>query len=152
MNYHQYMDSDIGTILLEANDSGITRVAFVGKAEDDTASCALLDEAARQLREYLDGSRRDFDLPLSLHGTPFQIAVWAALRQIPYGEVRSYGDIARAIGKPGAARAVGMANHRNPIAIIIPCHRVIGADGSLTGYGGGLDRKRFLLTLEGVHI
>ena len=152
MNYHQYMDSDIGTIWLEANDGGITRVAFAGKAEDDTASCALLDEAARQLREYLDGSRRDFDLPLSLHGTPFQIAVWAALRQIPYGEVRSYGDIARAIGKPGAARAVGMANHRNPIAIIIPCHRVIGADGSLTGYGGGLDRKRFLLTLEGVHI
>lgn len=109
---------------------------------------ALLEEAARQLREYFAGQRREFDLPLRLRGTAFQMQVWQVLQAIPYGEVRTYGEIARAIGKPKACRAVGMANHNNPISIIVPCHRVVGAGGSLTGYGGGLENKRFLLELE----
>jgi len=107
-----------------------------------------LRDAALQLDEYFAGRRTRFDLPLAPVGTPFQKAVWRALTRIPYGETASYGDIARAIGQPSASRAIGGANHRNPIAIVIPCHRVIGADGSMTGYGGGLDRKRLLLGLE----
>jgi methylated-DNA-[protein]-cysteine S-methyltransferase len=101
-----------------------------------------------QLDEYFAGSDRRFDLPLSLTGNQFELRVWQALQEIPYGETVSYGEIARRIGDPAAARAVGLANGRNPIALIVPCHRVIGADGSLTGYGGGLERKRFLLDLE----
>jgi methylated-DNA-[protein]-cysteine S-methyltransferase len=104
--------------------------------------------AVTQLEEYFAGRRTRFDLPLAPRGTAFQRAVWGALTRIPYGETASYGDIARAIGKPAASRAIGGANHRNPIAIIIPCHRVIGADGSMTGYGGGLPRKQRLLALE----
>ena len=150
----RYMDTPMGTLLLDADDIGITRVEFVRQMTDEVVSenAPLLLEAERQLREYFAGVRKSFDLPLSLHGTPFQMAVWDSLQTIPYGETRSYGDIARQIGRPGAARAVGMANHRNPICIIVPCHRVIGADGSLTGYGGGLDKKEALLKLEGVHI
>jgi methylated-DNA-[protein]-cysteine S-methyltransferase len=114
----------------------------------------LLDPSANarivaQIEEYFSGERRVFDLPVSLDGTPFQMAVWKALARIPYGETRSYGQIAEAVGRPGAARAVGMANHANPIPIVIPCHRVIGHDGSLTGYGGGLDIKARLLSMEG---
>lgn len=109
---------------------------------------AALEAAAAQLREYLAGERTDFDLPLRPHGNEFEQAVWAELLRIPYGETTSYGEIARRIGHPGSARAVGRANGRNPIAIVVPCHRVIGSDGSLTGYGGGLDLKRALLTLE----
>lgn len=105
-------------------------------------------EATRQLREYFSGARRDFDLKLEPEGTVFQKKVWEALLEVPYGETRSYGEIAKAIGNPKAARAVGMANNRNPISIIIPCHRIVGADGSLTGYGGGLDKKTYLLELE----
>jgi methylated-DNA-[protein]-cysteine S-methyltransferase len=101
-----------------------------------------------QLAEYFDVRRRDFEIPLAPAGTPFELAVWAALREIPYGETVSYGELAARIGRPDAARAVGAANGRNPIAVIIPCHRVIGADGSLTGYGGGIERKRMLLELE----
>jgi methylated-DNA-[protein]-cysteine S-methyltransferase len=104
--------------------------------------------AHAQLDEYFAGDRTEFDLPLHPSGTPFQLKVWDALRTIPYGEVRSYGEIAEQIGKPGAARAVGLANGRNPISIIVPCHRVIGASGALTGYGGGLERKQALLDLE----
>ena len=104
--------------------------------------------SSRQLEEYFAGKRKQFDLPLSLRGTEFQRQVWAALRDIPYGVTRSYGQIAQAVGRPKAVRAVGMANHRNPISIIVPCHRVVGADGSLTGYGGGLENKKFLLALE----
>ncbi|MBQ8510492.1 MAG: methylated-DNA--[Clostridia bacterium] len=110
------------------------------------------DRVCGQIREYLDGKRRTFDLPYALHGTPFQMSVWRALCDIPYGETRSYADIARAVGNPKACRAVGMSNHRNPISIIVPCHRVIAADGSIGGYGGGLDMKEALLTLEGVKI
>ena len=108
-------------------------------------------EAARQLQEYFAGCRREFSLPLAPRGTEFQRQVWYALEGIPYGETRTYGEIARAIGKPKACRAVGMANHRNPLSILVPCHRVVGADGSLTGYGGGLEAKQFLLELEKRH-
>ena len=108
----------------------------------------LLKKAAKQLTEYFAGKRREFDLPLDFTGTGFQKKVWAALLTIPYGETRSYGEIAKQIGNPKACRAVGMANNRNPIAIICPCHRVIGADGSLVGFGGGLPAKQFLLDLE----
>ena len=105
-------------------------------------------DAAAQLEAYFAGALSDFTLDLRLIGTPFQQRVWAALRTIPYGETRSYGQIAAQIGAPAAARAVGLANGRNPIAIVVPCHRVIGASGRLTGYGGGLDRKQILLALE----
>ncbi|MGF1425366.1 methylated-DNA--[protein]-cysteine S-methyltransferase [Kitasatospora sp. LaBMicrA B282] len=105
--------------------------------------------AADQLAAYFAGELRTFDLELALHGTPFQQRVWQQLRTIPYGETRSYGELAAALGLPNAARAVGLANGRNPIGVIVPCHRVVGADGSLTGYGGGLPRKRRLLALEG---
>ncbi len=144
----KYIESPVGTLLLEAEGGAITRLEYVDHAGRDD-SCPLLDEAEGQLREYFEGKRRAFDLPLAPEGTAFQRRVWAALREIPWGEVRSYGDIARRIGQPGATQAVGGANHRNPIAILIPCHRVIGADGGMTGYGGGLDRKRALLRLEG---
>jgi len=111
----------------------------------------LLRKAADQLEEYFSGSRKTFDLPLSYQGTPFQMADWNALLTIPYGETRSYKQIAQQIGRPGAYRAVGMANNRNPISIIIPCHRVIGHDGSMVGYGGGLAYKEYLLQLEQKH-
>lgn len=101
-----------------------------------------------QLGEYFAGERREFDVPLAMHGSPFELRVWEALRDILYGATASYGEIARRVGRPSAARAVGLANGRNPIAVIVPCHRVIGADGSLTGYGGGIERKRLLLELE----
>ena len=110
----------------------------------------LIKEAHSQLVEYLAGNRREFDLPLDPLGTDFQKRVWTTLREIPYGEVRSYKEIAEAIGNPKAVRAVGGANNRNPISIVVPCHRVIGTDGSLTGYGGGLPMKEKLLKLEGV--
>lgn len=129
-------------------------------AKDGTASLSriehveeketfLLREAYRQLREYLAGNRQEFALPLALQGTAFQRRVWDELQRIPYGQTRSYGQIATAVGCPGGARAVGMANNRNPVAVIVPCHRVIGADGSLVGYGHGLPVKAALLRLEG---
>ncbi len=111
-------------------------------------SPAAFAEVESQLQEYFAGQRRAFQLSLTLQGTPFQRSVWEALQEIRYGETVSYGEIARRVGQPLAARAVGIANGRNPIAVIVPCHRVIGADGTLTGYGGGLHRKRFLLELE----
>lgn len=106
-------------------------------------------ELTRQLGEYFAGERRRFDLPLAPEGTPFQRAVWSELARIPFGETRSYGEVARALGKPGASRAVGRANGANPIPIVVPCHRVVGSDGSLTGFGGGLEAKAALLALEG---
>ncbi len=109
---------------------------------------AAFADVAQQLEEYFAGRRHDFDLELAPQGSDFELSVWRALCDIPYGETASYGEIARRVGAPGAARAVGLANGRNPIAVIVPCHRVIGADGSLTGYGGGLERKRLLLDLE----
>jgi len=112
----------------------------------------LIKETVKQLDEYFSGKRRDFNLPLVLHGTDFQVKVWNALRQIPYGETCTYGEIARMIGSPKACRAVGMANNRNPIPVIIPCHRVIGSNGSLTGYAGGLEIKQKLLNLENLAV
>lgn len=144
-----YMESAIGTILISEDGVGITKVHFVGDEERvEEERSPLLLEAERQLKEYFLGERKVFELPLSLEGTEFQKKVWEQLLKIPYGETRSYGQIAAAAGNAKAGRAVGMANNRNRIAIVIPCHRVIGADGSLTGYGGGLDIKRFLLELE----
>ncbi|MGH2903359.1 MAG: methylated-DNA--[protein]-cysteine S-methyltransferase [Solirubrobacteraceae bacterium] len=113
-----------------------------------TESAAPFAEVTAQLREYFAGERTTFEVQLAPPGAPFELEVWRALREIPYGETVSYGEIARRVGQPTAARAVGTANGRNPIAVIVPCHRVIGADGSLTGYGGGLERKRLLLELE----
>ena len=144
-------ESSIGKILIAEEDGSITLVGFLASEPPPEASdpqTPLLQETVKQLREYFDGKRRRFDLPLKLRGTPFQLAVWDALCRIPYGETRSYSEIAAAVGSARACRAVGMANNRNPISIIVPCHRVIGKDRSLTGYGGGLDRKEFLLSLE----
>lgn len=137
----------MGRLRLEEENGRLCRVSFTGEAEK--APCTpLLCEAARQLTEYFAGERQKFDLPLETAGTPFQRAVWAELAKIPYGETRSYAQLAAAVGSPRACRAVGMANHRNPIAIVLPCHRVVGASGALTGYAGGLDKKRWLLELE----
>jgi methylated-DNA-[protein]-cysteine S-methyltransferase len=112
------------------------------------AETQLIKKAAAQIEEYLNGKRKKFSFPLDMHGTEFQMDVWRALQTIPYGETRSYKEIAELVKRPKAVRAVGMANHRNPISIIVPCHRVIGHNGSLTGYGGGLPLKRYLLELE----
>ena len=143
------MSSPIGTIAIAETDGAITHVLF-GECGEAGEKTELLSEAERQFSEYFAGTRRAFELPLNPSGTPFQKEVWRALSEIPYGETRSYAEIARAVGRDKAFRAVGMANHNNPISIIIPCHRVIGADGALTGYGGGLEKKRFLLRLEGL--
>jgi methylated-DNA-[protein]-cysteine S-methyltransferase len=139
-------ESPLGPLALTEVDGVLRRLDFTSAPSDTTTP--LLREAERQLRAYFAGELRQFDLPLDPQGTPFQQQVWAALREIPYGEVRSYGQIAAAIGNPKACRAVGMANHRNPLPILIPCHRVCGSDGSLTGYGGGIERKQWLLELE----
>ena len=126
--------------------------AYAAAGDEVLRKTEALAEAARQLDEYFQGKRRAFDLPLKLNGTEFQRAVWNALLEIPYGETRSYHDIAKRLNKPGAARAVGQANHRNPLWIIVPCHRVVQAGGGLGGYGGGLEVKRRLLELEGVRM
>jgi methylated-DNA-[protein]-cysteine S-methyltransferase len=144
------MDSPIGELLLAGDEDGLRRVSMSPFAVDAewTRDDEAFANARQQLEQYFRGDRRDFDLPVQLDGNRFELSVWDALRSIPYGETASYGEIARELGHPDAPRAVGAANGRNPVAIIVPCHRVIGADGSLTGYGGGLERKRFLLDLE----
>lgn len=144
MIYH----SPVGELAISFEDGAVTALQRVTEPVTVSAATDLTAEVFRQLDEYFAGMRRDFDFPIRLHGTLFQEKVWAALRTIPYGETRSYRDIAAAIGKPKACRAVGMANHRNPICIVVPCHRVIGAGGALVGYGGGLDMKKGLLELE----
>ena len=155
-SYHDF-DTPIGILRLVGNQRHLERVDLPNTAarqpdaawrEKRSALPAALGAAKRQLVEYFDGTRRDFDLPLAPHGTAFQCRVWEALRRISYGETISYGELARRIGKPTASRAVGAANGRNPLAIVVPCHRVIGADGTLTGYGGGLPVKQALLSLE----
>ena len=142
--------SPIGPLVIAEDGAGISELLLRETIPDGSCEemTPLLREAVRQLTEYFAGTRRDFSLPLSLHGTPFQLADWETLRLIPYGETRSYRQIAELIGNPKACRAVGGANHRNPILIVVPCHRVIAADGSLGGYGCGLNTKRFLLELE----
>jgi methylated-DNA-[protein]-cysteine S-methyltransferase len=150
------IDSPIGPLMLTADADGRLTGVYMevhahgpdGVAPEWTRDDGMFTEVKRQLDEYFAGERTTFDLPLNPAGTPFQRRVWDALRTIPYGEVCSYGEIAEQIGKPGAARAVGLANGRNPISVIVPCHRVIGASGALTGYGGGLERKQLLLDLE----
>lgn len=147
------LDSPIGRLSLLASDKGISEIRFANhlcplpKTKENKNQ--FLEAAGVQFKEYFAGTRRIFELTLDEGGTDFQRSVWAALRAIPFGETASYGAIAKAIGKPKAARAVGMANNRNPIPIITPCHRVIGSDGSLTGFAGGLDTKRWLLGHEG---
>ena len=152
MTYTTYMESPVGPLLLEADDEGLRRVAFsqVGQAIRLPLP-EPLQIAVTQLAAYFAGDLRTFNLELKLTGTPFQLAVWRALQDIPYGETTSYGELARRVGTPKGSRAVGLANGANPIAIVVPCHRVIGSNGKLTGYGGGLDNKQTLLTLERRH-
>ena len=148
-------DTEIGRIAIGENGGAIALLRLPGEEGPGTVvqhETELLRKAAEQLREYLRGERKMFDLPLAPEGTAFQKAVWSALQEIPYGQTRTYKDIAEAIGCPKGFRAVGLANNRNPIMIIIPCHRVIGSDGSLTGYAGGTHIKKYLLELEGVKV
>ena len=155
--YYCYLDTPIGEILLAGDEGALSLVGFPdGKMRRDPEPDWIykekpFSEAIRQLNEYFAGDRQEFDLPLRLDGTEFQLLVLDELRRIPYGETTSYGDIAERIGRPTAVRAVGAANGRNPIPIIVPCHRVIGASGDLTGFGGGLDTKKALLKLESEH-
>lgn len=152
---HTVIDSPYGPLTLVADDDGALCGLYMADQRhrppeenfgerDETPFFEAID----QLQAYFAGELKDFTLELRLHGTPFQRTVWDQLRRIPYGETRSYGDLADALGNPGASRAVGLANGKNPIGIIVPCHRVVGANGSLTGYGGGLDRKKRLLDFE----
>ena len=160
------MESPIGPLTLAMTPRGICYIEF-GAGERTQIELRVwthrrfrsvrlersdreLEHAVKQLTEYFDGRRRRFDLPVDLYGTPFQLRVWRELQSIPYGEVRSYKELARAIGAPKAVRAVGGANNKNPVPILVPCHRVIGSNGSLVGYGGGLSIKEYLLKLEGV--
>lgn len=129
-------------------DNAVTLLMRTSEPARSEGRTALTDAVFQQVTEYLNGLRREFDFPYTLHGTEFQRKVWRALCAIPYGETRTYGEIAAAVGNPKACRAVGMANHCNPILIAVPCHRVIGANGKLVGYGSGLDMKRSLLQLE----
>ncbi|MFD1662418.1 methylated-DNA--[protein]-cysteine S-methyltransferase [Streptomyces caeni] len=154
MKQHTVIDSPYGPLTLVGTDGVLSGLYMVGQRHrppeeafgerDDTP----FDEAAEQLAAYFAGELKEFTLELRLQGTPFQHSVWEQLRMIPYGETRSYGQLADALGNPGASRAVGLANGKNPIGIIVPCHRVVGANGGLTGYGGGLDRKKRLLDFE----
>jgi len=149
------IDSPIGPLTMVLNEEGVlTELRFHRKGDDPppvnrqppTANC---EPVIAQLTDYFSGTRKSFDLPLSLHGTPFQLSVWNELLNIPYGETITYAELARRTGKPAAIRAVGAANGANPIPVIVPCHRVIGSNGTLTGYGGGIERKQWLLALEG---
>jgi methylated-DNA-[protein]-cysteine S-methyltransferase len=154
MNF-TYVDSPVGKLLVAGDDRGrVTTVAMAGQRYEAEPEPGWrfdpdgLESMADQLHRYFARELKDFDLPLAPEGTPFQRTVWDQLQAIPYGETISYAELARRVGRPGAARAVGSANGRNPIAIVIPCHRVIASDGTLGGYGGGLGRKQFLLDLE----
>ena len=151
------MASPLGPLTVLASDNDVHAIAFAGdrteqakinfpRAEDHP----IINAATEQLAMYFDGTLKVFDLPLDLRGTNFQKRVWKLLLEIPFGETRTYGDLARTLGNAGASQAVGAANGKNPVAIVVPCHRVIGASGHLTGYAGGMDKKKFLLTHEGV--
>ena len=156
LRYSRY-DSPVGPLVLAVSEKGLVTLGFdrgifppaknksIVWEESETGARTFM----RELNEYFAGERREFSFPLDLRGTPFQLQCWNALLEIPYGETRTYADVARTVGKPQAFRAVGLANNRNPIAIVVPCHRVIASDGTLCGYGGGLDVKRKLLELEG---
>lgn len=152
---YTHIDSPVGPLLLAGSDSGLRAIEFdasrhsvprgAGWAE---GTHCVLDLVSAQLREYFEGRRTAFEVPLAPEGTPFQQQVWRTLATIPYGRTISYGELAARVGRPHASRAVGAANGRNPLPIVLPCHRVIGANGALTGFGGGLPTKRFLLQLE----
>jgi len=144
-------DTKIGKVGIIDNGNSITEIYFANNLDTNkvtTKETPLIKEAVRQLNEYFEGKRQDFNLPLDPKGTTFQKDVWKVLETIPYGETWSYKQVAEKVNSPKAYRAVGMANNRNPIAIVIPCHRVIGANGKLVGYGGGLDIKEYLLNME----
>jgi methylated-DNA-[protein]-cysteine S-methyltransferase len=154
-------DSPVGTLTLVAGETGLRAVAWpdrngrhvgLSRALVTAGSSPVLTETARQLDEYFAGTRTSFDVPLELDGTSFQLAAWRALGRIPYGETRSYAEQAARIGRPTAVRAVGAANGRNPVSIVLPCHRVVGSDGALRGFGGGLDVKEWLLAHEGARL
>ena len=153
--YYTYLESPVGPFLVAGDSSALAITSFSTGHQHRRPGSDWIDDrrplefAIRQLDEYFAGERSAFDLPLRIVGTPFQKEVWEALRDVPFGETASYGQIARAIGRPNASRAVGAANGANVLPIIIPCHRIIGADGSLTGFGGGLETKVFLLAHEG---
>ena len=155
--FYSFMDSPIGQLTLAGDRDVLKVIGFSSgsKARGADADWERFDEpfrrAKKQLVEYFAGDRRDFELVLAPDATPFQASVLEALQEIPYGETRSYGDVARSIGNPKAVRAVGSANGNNPLPIVIPCHRVVGSNGTLTGFGGGLPAKRFLLDLESSH-
>lgn len=157
-HYSKTIWSPVGELTLVADDRGLAAILWENDkpgrvrlgALREKADHPVLLETERQLAQYFAGTRRAFDVPLSFAGTDFQKRVWATLLAIPFGETRSYGEIADQLGAPGASRAVGAANGRNPISIIAPCHRVVGSDGKLTGFAGGLEAKRFLLDLEAV--
>lgn len=157
---HQYTHyySPLGKMILQSNLEGLSGAWFTTENTmplelgEYTESCPILVQTINQLGEYFSGKRKEFDLPLSAKGSEFQQKIWQILRSIPYGETWSYGQLAQAVGQPKAARAVGMANSKNPISIIVPCHRVIGKNGTLTGYAGGIERKAYLLELEQKHM
>jgi len=148
-----FYDSPAGLLKITATELGISEVSFVSNQSNDPMVVqdqdSIVENGIRQLKQYFEGQLKAFDLPLDPIGTPFQKQVWHSLKQIPFGKTVSYLDIAKLLGDPNKIRAVGGANGKNPIAIIVPCHRVIGSDGSLTGYAGGMDKKRWLLQFEG---
>ena len=152
--FYATLDTPIGSLLCAGDGDALTGIFMEAHRHGPVRTPAWREDprkfgaAFRQLGDYFEGKRHDFDLPLAAEGTPFQKRVWAALREIPFGETTSYGALARTLGVPAASRAVGAANGRNPLSIVVPCHRVIGAGGALTGYGGGLARKRWLLQHE----
>lgn len=148
MNSYAVYPFPFGQLKIGYQDDAVTLLMRTDEPARDEGRTPLTELVFQQVTEYLNGQRRDFDFPYVLQGTEFQQRVWRALCAIPYGETRTYGEVAAAVGSPKAARAVGMANHRNPILIAVPCHRVIGADGRLVGYGSGLDMKEALLRLE----
>jgi len=155
VNYRCEIKTDLGTMTLIETENKISHISFSAMEkflEIPIKKTMLLEKAEQQILEYFEGKRQNFSLPIAPEGTAFQKKVWKALQNIPYGQTRSYGEIAKEIGQCHAARAVGNANHNNPIAIVIPCHRVIGANGKLTGYYRGIDKKEFLLKLEGALI
>jgi methylated-DNA-[protein]-cysteine S-methyltransferase len=147
--FYSYFKSPIGLVQIGGTASEVTSLDFVERRREKTESHPLIDRAARQIAEYFAGKRQVFDLPISYQGTDFQERVWGQLLKVPYGETASYQDIARGVGNPLAVRAVGAANGKNPISLIVPCHRIIGSNGTLVGYGGGLWRKEWLLKHEG---
>ena len=155
--YYCFLDTPIGELLLAGEDGALSMIGFPkGSMRREPEADWIFNEqaladACQQLREYFAGERQAIDIPLQLNGTEFQVSVLKALQEIPYGQTASYGEIARRIGRPKAVRAVGAANGRNPIPIVVPCHRVIGSTGDLTGFGGGLDTKEALLRLEAEH-